>query len=224
MRALVLSLGIAFVVIFVLLFLLVNYNTIYKWDESAFLLINSTFNVSYLNGFFAALSIYGREYFWVPVVILLWLLGKENGKKTALMMVIVFVLVIIIGFALKDVYYRPRPFLSIVNAIVLVPKDFDSSFPSGHALVVAAGATVAFLMLKKRYSIPLLIEAALVIYSRVYVGVHYPTDVVAGLFLGAAIALITYALLVDSRVFRTISEALISIYSKVISTVRLKRI
>ncbi|MCL4362655.1 phosphatase PAP2 family protein, partial [Candidatus Parvarchaeota archaeon] len=154
-----LFIGITLVVIFVIIFFLVNFKISNSFDLTVFKLINEKWSVSFLDPFFAAVAIYGREYFWVPVVALMWILGSafsnEKAKKGAVMLVIVFIAIIIIGLSLKAVYYRPRPFLNpLLSSVdhVLVPKDLDSSFPSGHALIVAGGAAVAFLFLRKRYS------------------------------------------------------------------------
>ncbi len=215
--------GLSFVAAFIAIFLLVYSKTSYSFDVSVFRLINSTLSVKALNSFFAAAAVYGREYFWVPVVALMWILGgvfkSEKAQKGALMLVIVFIIVIMVGLSLKAVYYRPRPFLVLSAVHVLVPKDFDSSFPSGHALIVAAGATAAFFFLKKRYSIPLLAEAAVVSYSRVYVGVHFPMDVLAGVILGAGIALLTYYFLDGSKYFERLFGLVQGVYNKILSVV-----
>ena len=97
----------------------------------------------------------------------------------------------------------------------------DSSFPSGHALIVAGGAAIAFLFLRKRYSIPLVIEAALVSYSRVYVGVHYPTDVIAGVVLGVAIAFIIYSILINNKYFSKLYDITDTVYKKILRSARL---
>ncbi len=223
-----LIIGLLLVAIFIVIFLLVNFKISQNFDLTVFKLINEKWNVPALDSFFAAVAIYGREYFWIPVVALMWILGgafnNEKARKGALMLVIVFIVIIIVGLALKQVYYRPRPFLNPVLASVdhvLVPKDLDSSFPSGHALIVAGGAAVAFLFLRKRYSIPLVIEAALVSYSRVYVGVHYPTDVLAGIFLGVGIAFIIYSLLIKTRLFDKLFRFIDDIYNKILKTLHL---
>lgn len=208
--------GISSIAAFAVVFAVVNSNLIYNSDVSVFRLINSTLNVPSLNGFFAMISLYGREYFWIPVVILMWVFGKAKEKKAALILVVVFIILIIVGLLLKQVYFRPRPFMTLSGITPLVPIDTDSSFPSGHALIVAGGAVIALLFLKKRYSIPLLIEAALVCYSRVYVGVHYPTDVLAGIFLGAGIALLTAYLLVDSAVFQRVFSEISGVYNRIV--------
>ena len=220
--------GLILVILFVIIFLLVNFKISNSFDLTVFKLINEKWSVNFLDPFFAAVTIYGREYFWIPVVLLMWILGSafnnENAKKGAVMLAVVFIAIIIIGLSLKAVYYRPRPFLNpLLSSIdhVLVPKDFDSSFPSGHALIVAGGAAVAFMFLRKRYSIPLVIEAALVSYSRVYVGVHYPTDVIAGVILGVAISFIICSILINNRYFNKLYQIVDTIYVKILKSVRL---
>ena len=65
----------------------------------------------------------------------------------------------------------------------------DFSYPSGHALIVSVGAIIVLMTLPYYVSIPLFVEALIVSYSRVYVGVHWPLDVLSGWILGIAIAL-----------------------------------
>ncbi len=217
--------GVILTLLFGVVFLLVNFKISYNFDVSLFRLINEKMNVPALDSFFGGISIYGRAYFWVPVVALMWILGtvfkNEKAKKGALMLAVVFIIIIIIGLTLKAVYYRPRPFLTLSNVLVLVPKDFDSSFPSGHALIVAGGAAAAFFFLRKRYSIPLIVEAALVCYSRVYVGVHYPTDVLAGVLLGVAIAFITYSVLNKNKYFEDVFRGIDNIQTKVLKSLKI---
>ena len=76
--------------------------------------------------------------------------------------------------------------------------DTDYSYPSGHAVIVSAGAAVLLALFrntqrKLAMSIGLTVEAALVCVSRVYVGGHYPLDVIGGILLGAGVAFIFVA-------------------------------
>ena len=74
---------------------------------------------------------------------------------------------------------------------LLIEKQKDASFPSGHTASSFAAAVVMFHMLPKRYGIPALLLAFLIGLSRLYVGVHYPTDVLCGLLSGTVLALLS---------------------------------
>lgn len=137
-----------------------------------------------------AFAVYGREYFWIPLVALMWLFGKGNVKFSAYVMVIAFVLSIVVGEALKAILAVPRPFVYYPYIQTLIPRPSDFSYPSGHALITFAGASSTYLYLRRRYSALLTLEAVLVSYSRVYVGVHWPFDVIGGAVLGFTLAMI----------------------------------
>jgi undecaprenyl-diphosphatase len=87
---------------------------------------------------------------------------------------------------LKQAFGRDRPYLVDPEPEPLMETQLDVAFPSGHASTSFAGATVLALALP-RLAIPLYALAALISLSRVYVGVHYPLDIVAGALLGTAV-------------------------------------
>jgi len=99
---------------------------------------------------------------------------------------------------LKRAFDRPRPSLvdPAVHPLVAVPHS--AAMPSGHASTAFAAA-VAVGLVHPRLRWPLLALAALIALSRVWLGVHYPTDVIAGAALGAAIAIALWR--VSIRVF-----------------------
>ena len=89
---------------------------------------------------------------------------------------------------------RDRPYVILPEAEPLLRWDASASFPSGHAATSVAGAVILAYLLG-RWAWGLAVLAAAVSYSRVYVGVHYPLDVLAGAALGAAVALVAIVLL-----------------------------
>jgi membrane-associated phospholipid phosphatase len=161
-------------------------------DKAAFLAINNA-HIQSLNEFMILLSQYGREAFWIITIILLFIFGGWSGKKTAVVMAISMLVLIPIGTIAKDVVARERPI--IPQSDFLVTSDKESSFPSGHATIVSAGAAVAFALFRNNnrkiaISIGLAAEATLVCISRIYVGGHYPTDVLGGILLGVGVSFV----------------------------------
>jgi undecaprenyl-diphosphatase len=95
----------------------------------------------------------------------------------------------IIMLVLKVVIAAPRPFTVLSNVHVLLPNERGYSFPSGHASITFAIATVVYFY-HKRLGIFLYLFSLLVALSRIYVGVHYPIDVLAGILLGLVIPIL----------------------------------
>lgn len=98
------------------------------------------------------------------------------------------------NFILKPIVNRTRPY-ELVDGLVLIGKKAkDASFPSGHTGASIASAVALCRQLKKRWSVPLVILALMIAFSRLYIGIHYPTDVLAGLIDGIALGLMAWAI------------------------------
>lgn len=87
---------------------------------------------------------------------------------------------------------EPRPYAVMAHVLVLVSRSTDSSFPSDHA-VMAGAATVGVLLSHRKLGLAAAGLALLMAATRVYVGAHFPVDVLAGLAVGAVVALASFA-------------------------------
>jgi len=95
----------------------------------------------------------------------------------------------LLSLLLKVVIARPRPFEVLPGADALLTATVGQSMPSGHAATSFAGALILSALVRRRIAVAgLLLAAAAMAFSRVYVGVHYPADVIVGAALGAAVA------------------------------------
>jgi len=144
---------------------------------------------------FVAMAKYGILVF-AAALVAGWLLARQADSSDGVIVVIwtgcAALIALEIGQIVGNSVDRARPYTAMPASHVLIARSTDFSFPSDHA--TAAGAVaVGLLLAGKRYGSSTLglvtgCLAALLALSRVYVGVHYPGDVIAGLALGAAVA------------------------------------
>ncbi len=162
-------------------------------DYVTFHLINGGWTSPLLDALMPALSRAGNlGVIWLIALGAIAAFGKKTGRKIAL----AGLLALALGFAsstlLKDLTMRPRPFLTLDHVRLLVSAPHSYAFPSGHAtsaFATASGTALAAKRLLARLPVwgwGMLALAAAISYSRVYVGVHWPTDVAAGVLLGLA--------------------------------------
>ena len=220
------ALSAAAFLVFLSLALLVRFDpSLTPQDLQAALWVNRLPLGEPLNSVMIYATLYGREYFWIPLVGIMFLLGDRRTKLVALGLCGVFVAGIAAGEVAKALVARARPDQYFVHTSLLTPAgtgptlrlpiDADYSFPSGHAVIVSIGAVYALLSFRRKWvSALLLVEALVVSFSRVYTFEHYPTDVVAGFAIGSAIALAGYV--IERRWLRAQGERLADILVKLL--------
>ena len=105
------------------------------------------------------------------------------------MLVSIVIGAVIGNLILKNLIARDRPCWIDSQVVLLIENPKDYSFPSGHTLVSFEGA-VSILLKNKRWGIAALVLACLIACSRLYLFVHFPTDVLFGAALGTVIAVL----------------------------------
>ncbi|MBR1560911.1 MAG: phosphatase PAP2 family protein [Clostridia bacterium] len=124
---------------------------------------------------------------WIALTLIL-LIPRRTRRVGVTSAVSMLIGLVVVNIVLKNWIARTRPYELIEGLQLMIEKQHDFSFPSGHATNSLACAWVLFRGMRKRYGVPALILALLICFSRLYVGVHYPTDVFAGIAVGIAAA------------------------------------
>ncbi len=148
--------------------------------------IQNTVGCGFMDSLMTAFSFIGNwGLLWIVVAVLM--LISKKYRKTGIMLAVGLVLGLIFGnLILKNLVARPRPcwIVEDIEMLIDVPKDF--SFPSGHTL---SSFVAAFILLDrdKRFGIPAICIAAMIAFSRMYLFVHFPTDILGGIALAGLI-------------------------------------
>ena len=148
-----------------------------------------------LDWFFPIITKLGNAgIFWIILAVTL-LIFKKTRRAGVTMAISLILGLLICNITLKPLVARIRPydFDTALQALMLTGAEHDFSFPSGHT-VASVDAAFALWLCNKKWGTPALILAAIIAFSRLYLLVHYPTDVLAGIIIGVAIAFAAYAI------------------------------
>ena len=143
--------------------------------------------VSWLDDVFVWISRLGRVG-WTLIVVALVATFVLRSPRIFLLVLSSAIVADQLARAIKEAVGRQRPLFGPGDPHPLVRMPTDPSFPSGHASASFAAA-VALALAVPRLAVPALVFAAAVAYSRLYLGVHFPLDVIGGAVLGAAVAI-----------------------------------
>ncbi len=159
-------------------------------DAWLFPLLNGAWTHPWLD---VAMPLVTNQKPWLPFLAIIWfwlLLGRGGAWRR----LAILLLLIVIGSdqvsstLIKPLVQRKRPCCAEQNVRLLVPCKTSKSFPSSHATNTAGVAGVVWLEAGWKFGLPVWALAAIVGFSRIYVGVHYPSDVLFGHLLGLVLA------------------------------------
>lgn len=168
--------------------LLRRMNWLQRLDSSIFLAINNLPHPQLANDFFFLLTtIFNRGDAWLAGLIVAALRDPRQRKVIVDVLPALWMTSGVVEGPVKQVFRRQRPFVSVVRAIVVGKKPGNYSFPSGHSAAAFAGAYLLARHYPRRTPLFYTI-ATLVAFSRVYLGAHYPGDVVSGAVVGTVLA------------------------------------
>ncbi len=169
-----------------------------QWDSAVLLKINPGILNPHLNPVFKVATHFGST---LAVAIFAFLLYVAGYRREGILVLATVVIGTLILAPLKIVIHRPRPYLTL-HEVVPLEKEAGMSFPSGHS--TRAFALAAVLSDGSVKKLALYSYAALIAFSRMYIGVHYPLDVIAGGFIGWAVGKCT--LRIENRIFSLVGK------------------
>lgn len=159
----------------------------YSIDLAIFYFFNHSLSAGFLDKFFALITNVNNWY--IAYILLLGIAFTKGGLKGKIAVGLVLILIFCtdqLGHkVLKEIFQRIRPCIALTDVITPIGCSGSYSFPSNHALNNFASAVFFYRLFPKLKWI-LLITATLVAVSRVYLGLHYPGDILGGALIGYA--------------------------------------
>ena len=127
---------------------------------------------------------------WIVCAIVCLCFPKTRKIGLAVAFALIFSL-IICNITIKPIIARIRPYDLREGIELIIARPTDFSFPSGHTSISFAGA-IPILIQNKKFGIPALVLAILIAFSRLYLYVHFPTDVLVGIIVGSLCGVLGY--------------------------------
>jgi undecaprenyl-diphosphatase len=139
----------------------------------------------------------GMPFVFAICLVALWLTGSHRQQVGAFLAGLSGISALGVGQIIIRLFPRPRPY-DVHPAHLLVDRTTDPSFPSDHATLAFAIAVTVF-RFNRRFGVILFFLAGLQCFARIYVGVHYPTDVFGGAILGTLMSVLVWRVSMPPR-------------------------
>lgn len=150
---------------------------------------------TYLNSVFSFIAEY-LVIFLALSILFIWFSRNKENRKMIICATITFICSIILGKILGLFYSNYQPFVELSDVNLLIEKEVDNSFPSDHTILFFSYC-FSFWLFKRGIWILSLLVATLVGISRIWVGVHYPFDVLTSIIISFTIASLIYSIVRD---------------------------
>ena len=164
---------------------------IQRFDEQALVWIAQNIRCALLDPFMRLYTQLGNTGMLFIVLGIVLLFFKQTRKAGFSALCAMLIGLVVVNFTIKPLVARERPWLVIENFVNLVPEKDPNSFPSGHTNAAFAFAIAVCMSAPKKWmKVTAVCMAAVMGLSRLYVGVHFPSDVLAGAVIGSLCGLL----------------------------------
>ena len=173
------------------------FDIIQGWDAGVLLWIQENLRTDVLTVVMKAVSFFGNYGIGMIVIAVIFIFPKRTRQTGVNIGLALGLGAFFVNLIIKPLVMRPRPYVTLEKLVPLMKEMKDPhSFPSGHTQAAFALAVSMCLVLRKKIvSILALAFAVIMGFSRLYVGAHYPSDVIAGALIGTAAAFAAYGIL-----------------------------
>lgn len=160
------------------------FEIIQQIDESILLFIQEYIRRDWMDGVWKTITHLGDGgIFWIALALIL-LIPKRTRRAGVSALFAMGIGALITNVAVKNIVARIRPYDTVTKLILLIERQHSFSFPSGHTCASFAAACALYRTLPRKWGIACIVLAVLIAFSRLYVGVHYPSDVLGGAAVG----------------------------------------
>ena len=197
----------AFTALFIIVYAF-NSNTemlLYRIDSAILRLIQRLLSSNVSNFFFSNITVLANAgVLWISLSIIFAIMPKTRKMGFTMMLAMIFGL-IFGNLLIKNVVARMRPYQVDTTIQLIINKPSEFSFPSGHTLC-SFGASISIYLYRKKLGVCMIVIASAIALSRMYLYVHFPTDIVGGILLGILTSNIAY--LIINKIYMSKSNTL----------------